>query len=87
MRINVEPGYPLVVYSADLGGKIIFEVPPMQTNVQGQWRLGVIQDFVDAILGRIPCPIPGEDGYKALEIIAALDRSCQIGQWVELPLL
>lgn len=87
LRISVEPGNPLVVYSAELGGKVTFDVPPVQTNVEGQWFLGVVQDFVDAILGRKPCPIPGEEGYKALEIIVALDRSCEAGQWVELPLL
>ena len=56
------------------------------SNVEDRWDLGVIQDFIDAILGRAENPIPGIEGYKALEMVIAMEQSIQEGGWVELPL-
>ena len=85
LRLSVEPGAPVVVYHKG-GDREVYDVGEMQDNTQERWFLGVIQDFVDAVLGRKPNPIPGEEGYKALEMVIAMEQSIETGQWVELPL-
>ncbi|MCC7492248.1 MAG: Gfo/Idh/MocA family oxidoreductase [Fimbriimonadaceae bacterium] len=85
LRLNVEPGAPIVVYDKDLKGRTEYPVGGMQANTQDKWWLGVIQDFVDAILGRQPNPVPGEEGYKALEMVVAMEQSIESGTWVHLP--
>jgi UDP-N-acetylglucosamine 3-dehydrogenase len=85
LRVNVEPGAPVVVYHKG-GDREVFEITEMQDNTQERWFLGVIQDFVDAVLGRKPNPIPGEEGYKALEMVIAMEQSIETGSWVNLPL-
>ena len=64
----------------------VYDVGEVQDNTQERWFLGVIQDFVDTILGRKENPIPGEEGYKALEMVIAMEQSIETGSWVELPL-
>jgi predicted dehydrogenase len=49
------------------------------------WVLEEINDFVLAVSGEIPNPIPGEEGYRSLEVTAAIELSAQTGQLVELP--
>jgi predicted dehydrogenase len=86
LRLSVEPGAPVVVYHKDSKEREVFDVGEIVANTETKWTLGVIQDFVDAILGRKPNPIPGEEGYKALEMVIAMEQSVETGQWVELPL-
>ncbi|MBI2300137.1 MAG: Gfo/Idh/MocA family oxidoreductase [Armatimonadetes bacterium] len=85
LRLNVEDD-PIVVYHKGSQGRTVFPAGAIQTNVQNMWWLGVIQDFVDAVLGRKPCPVPGEEGYKALEMVIAMEASIESGGWVSLPL-
>ena len=89
LRLSVEPGAPVVVYhkGAEKGQeREVFDVGEMVANTSDKWYLGVIQDFVDAVLGRKPNPIPGEESYKALEMVIAMEQSIETGNWVELPL-
>lgn len=85
LRVSVEPGAPVVVYHKG-GEREVYDVGEVQDNTQERWFLGVIQDFVDTILGRKENPIPGEEGYKALEMVIAMEQSIETGVWVELPM-
>jgi len=85
LRLNVEPGDPVVVYPKG-GEREVQEVGKIQANTEDKWYLGVIQEFVDAVLGRKPNPIPGIEGYKALEMVVAMEASVETGAWVDLPL-
>lgn len=85
LRVSVEPGAPVVVYHKSPKGKTGFEVAALADNTQETWSLGVIQGFVDAVLGRAPNPIPGIEGYRALEWVVAMEQSIETGTWVELP--
>lgn len=86
LRVSVEPDAPVVVYHKSPKGKTSFAVPALADNTQETWSLGVIQGFVDAILGRAANPIPGIEGYRALEWVVAMEQSIETGTWVELPL-
>lgn len=86
LRLNVEPGDPVVVYHKESQEREVFDVGGINANTEDRWDLGVVQDFVDAILGRKPNPIPGEEGYKALEMVVAMEQSVDQGGWVDLPL-
>ncbi len=85
LRLNYE-GDPVVVYHKGTQGRTVFPAGAIQANTQDKWWLGVIQDFVDAVLGRKPNPIPGIEGYKALEMVVAMEASIESGAWVNLPL-
>jgi len=84
LRLNYE-GDPIVVYHKGSQGRTVFPAGAIQANTQDKWWLGVIQDFVDAVLGRKPNPIPGIEGYKALEMVVAMEASIESGAWVTLP--
>lgn len=85
LRLNHEAD-PIVVYHRGLGGRTVFDAGAIVSNVQDKWYLGVIQGFVDAILGRAENPVPGIEGYKALEMVVAMEQSIETGGWVTLPL-
>ena len=86
LRLSVEPDAPVVVYHKESKEREVFDVGEIVANDDDKWYLGVIQDFVDAILGRKPNPIPGEESYKALEMVIAMEQSIETGNWVDLPL-
>lgn len=85
LRLNHEAD-PIVAYHKGLGGRTVYDAGAIVANTQDKWYLGVIQDFVDAVLGRADNPIPGSEGYKALEMVVAMEQSIQTGHWVDLPL-
>jgi predicted dehydrogenase len=85
LKLNVEPGDAVVVYPKG-GEREVQNVGKIQANTEDKWYLGVIQDFVDAVLGRKPNPIPGIEGYKALEMVVAMEQSIDTGVWVSVPL-
>jgi len=84
LKVNVE-AEPVVIYPKG-GTRTVYDVGKIQANTEDKWYLGVIQHFVDAVLGRAANPIPGVDGYKALEMVVAMEQSIETGAWVELPL-
>lgn len=85
LRLNVEPEFPVVVYPKG-GERQVYDVGEIVANTSDRWDLGVIQDFVDAVLDRDENPIPAVDGYRALEMVIAMEASIEQGGWVELPL-
>jgi predicted dehydrogenase len=78
LRVGVEPGAPLVLYRAS-GGRVVYSLPE-------EAALAEVAEFVQAVLGARPNPLPGEEGYRALEICVAIDRSARTGKIVRLPL-
>jgi UDP-N-acetylglucosamine 3-dehydrogenase len=85
LRLGTEPDSPLVVYRAS-GERIAYPAPEGIQQVGGVLRLDEISEFIEAVLGHRPNPIPGEEGYRALEICIAVDRSARTGELVRLPL-
>ncbi len=84
LMISVIPGKPLVAYMSKPKGTIEFEVPPMQSNVEERWNLGVTRNFLNAIRGKEKCLVPGEEGKVALDIILACDKAARTGKSVKL---
>jgi predicted dehydrogenase len=83
LAVSVIPGRPLVAFMSSPQCEIDFPTPAIQNNVQDTWRLGVIDNFAAAILGREKCLVPGEEGRKALAIILAADEAAQTGKTVK----
>ena len=87
LKINVEKNRRLFVELVKpVVSTLEIEVPPMVTNAQGGWKIPSIDNFIDAILGRAECLVPGEEGMKSLEIILAANISAETGKIVKLPL-
>jgi len=85
LRIGTEPGAPLVLYEAS-GKRVSYQVPAGIPKLDGVDQLDEVPEFVEAVLGKRPNPIPGEEGYRALEICLAIDQSARAGRVVSLPL-
>jgi len=85
LRIGAEPGSPLVLYKAS-GKRIAYPVPEGIPRVNGALQIDEVPEFVEAVLGERPNPVPGEEGYRALEICIAIDQSARTGKLVQLPL-
>lgn len=83
LMISVLPDKPLVAYMSKPKGTIVFEVPPMQSNVEESWNLGITRNFLAAIQGREKCLVPGEEGKAALDIILACDKAARTGKSVK----
>lgn len=85
LRLGVEPGSPVVMYKAS-DERVVYQVPEGIPKTNGALQLDEVPEFVDAVLGERPNPIPGEEGYRALEICIAIDQSARTGALVRLPL-
>jgi len=85
LRVGSESGCPLVLVTAS-GERHEYSVPDGIPEVGGALQLDEVPEFVETILGERANPIPPEDGYRALEICIAMERSAQSGQFVQLPL-
>jgi UDP-N-acetylglucosamine 3-dehydrogenase len=85
LRIDSRAENPLVFTKAD-GEEINYDLVGGVPREGDIWVLEEINDFVLAVSGEIPNPIPGEEGYRSLEVTAAIELSAQTGQLVELPL-
>ena len=85
LRIGMEPDAPLVLYKAS-GERVSFPVPAGTPKVNGVIRLDEVPEFLEAALGKRPNPVPGEEGYRALEICLAIEQSARTGRVVSLPL-
>ena len=84
LAIAAIPGRPLVAFLVKPKCTIEFDLPPMQSNKDGSWNLGVIRNFLDSIQGRAKCLVPGEEGKAALDIILACDQAARTGKTVKL---
>lgn len=85
LHIGAEPGSPLVLYKPS-GERIAYSVPEGIPRVNGGLQLDEVSEFVQAVLGERPNPIPGAEGYRALEICIAIDQSARTGALVRLPI-
>jgi UDP-N-acetylglucosamine 3-dehydrogenase len=85
LSIGMEPGAPLVFYPVK-GKKTVYEVPDGIPMENGAWLLDETAEFIECALGERSNPIPGEEGYKALEICIAIDRSARTREFAELPI-
>jgi predicted dehydrogenase len=77
LAVSVIPGRPLVAFMSYPQAVIDFPIPAIQNNAQDTWRLGVVDNFAAAILGKAECQVPGEVGRKALAIILAADQAAR----------
>lgn len=77
LELNVDPVFPLVVHY-DYQNAEYHKLGQKSTNVE-QVKTGIVDAFVDAIVQDKPVPIPGIEGYKALEAVFACQRSAETG--------
>lgn len=77
VEIYVDPDFPIVVHY-DHEQSEYHKVGKKSTNVE-QVKSGVIDAFVDALLAGKDVPIPGIEGYKALEAVLACQKAAQSG--------
>lgn len=82
LEIYVNPDFPLVVHY-DYQHAEYHQLGKKSTNVE-QVKSGIIDAFVDAILNDREAPIPGIEGYKALEAVLACQKAAEIGRIVKI---
>jgi predicted dehydrogenase len=82
LEIYVDPDFPIVVHY-DHEQSEYHKVGKKSTNVE-QVKSGIIDAFVDALLAGKDVPIPGIEGYKALEAVLACQQAAQSGHNVRI---
>ena len=82
LDIYGHPDFPLVIHY-DHEHAEYHQVGRKSTNVE-QLKSGIIDAFVDALRDDQPVPIPGIEGYKALEAVMACTQSAKTGQFVKI---
>ena len=80
MEINTHPDYPLIIHY-DHEQAEFHKTGKQSTNVQ-QVKSGVMDAFADALINEKEVPIPGIEGYKALEAVIACQVAYQEGNKV-----
>lgn len=78
MEIYKDPEFPLVVHRTHESGEY-YKLAKQSTNLD-QVKSGIIDAFVDALINHIDVPIPGIEGYKALEAVIACQEAAKSGQ-------
>jgi predicted dehydrogenase len=58
----------------------------ISVSEENMGHLGIIQNWVDAIVNNIPLIAPGQEGVKALELINGIYLSSWLNQTVDLPI-
>jgi predicted dehydrogenase len=82
LEIYQNPDFPLVVHYDFQRGEY-FKLGKKSTNVE-QIKSGIIDAFVDALVNDTDVPIPGEEGYKALEAVIACRKASETGRVVKI---
>ncbi len=82
MEINTHPDYPLVIHY-DHEHAEFHKTGKQSTNVE-QVKSGVMDAFADALLNEKEVPIPGIEGYKALEAVIACQESFLNGRKIKI---
>ena len=82
LEIYRDPEFPLAVHYNFQDGDF-YKLGKKSTNVE-QVRSGIVDAFVNALVNDTPVPIPGEEGYKALEAVLACQNAASIGQVVKI---
>lgn len=80
IEIYRDPEYPLVVHDDFQNGEY-YKLGKKSTNVE-QVKSGIVDAFVNALIHNTPVPIPGEEGYKALEAVLACQEAAATGHSV-----
>lgn len=82
MEIYSNPAFPLAInYNHEQGE--YYQLGKKSTNLE-QLNSGVMDAFIGALIEGREVPIPGIEGYKALEAVMACQRSAESGQVVTL---
>jgi predicted dehydrogenase len=82
LEIYADPDFPLIVHH-DHETDEYYRLGKKSTNVE-QVKSGIIDAFVDALHNETDVPIPGIEGYKALEALIACYHSAQTGKRVRI---
>jgi predicted dehydrogenase len=82
LEIYVNPDFPLVVHY-DFQRAEYHKLGKKSTNVE-QVKTGIVDAFVDAIVEGHEVPIPGIEGYKALEAVIACQQAAQSARAVKI---
>lgn len=83
LKIDKDPKYTVIVELTN-GEKQFYQTQAMQTNDEGgQSDSGVMDAFVKCILDGTPCPIPGEEGAKSLDVVLACLESSATRRFVK----
>jgi predicted dehydrogenase len=82
LRIDTDPKFNVIVEMGN-GDRQYHVTKAMQTNDEGgQSDSGIIAAFVNCIVNKTPCPIPGEEGMKSMAVILACLQSAATKQFV-----
>ncbi len=84
MEIYTDPEFPLAIHFNHVQGEY-YQLGKKSTNVE-QLSSGVMDAFISALVAGEPVPITGEDGYKALEAVLALQKSVETGRVISIPM-
>ena len=82
LEIYCDPEFPLVVHYDFQNGEY-YKLGKKSTNDE-QVKSGIVDAFVNALVHNTPVPIPGEEGYKALEAVLACQKAAATGQVVKI---
>lgn len=82
LEIYADPDFPLMVHQDHSTGEY-FRLGKKSTNVD-QVKSGIIDAFVDALYLDAEVPIPGIEGFKALEAVMACYHAAQDGKRVQI---
>jgi len=77
LELYVDPDFPLVVHY-DFQNAEFHKLGKKSTNVE-QVKTGIVDAFVEPIIQNKPVPIPGIEGYKALQAVLACQHSAESG--------
>jgi predicted dehydrogenase len=77
-----DPEFPLVVHFDWQQGEY-YKLGRKSTNVE-QVKTGIVDAFAGALARNEPVPIPGEEGYKALEAVLACREAAELGETVRI---
>ena len=80
IEIYVNPEFPLVVHH-DYQSGVYYQLGKQSTNVE-QVKSGIVDAFVNALIHDTEVPIPGIEGYKALEAVIACQKAAESGRMV-----
>ena len=82
LELYVNPEFPLAVHY-DYQNAEYHKLGKKPTNVE-QIKTGIVDAFVNALIHNQTVPIPGIEGYKALEAVIACQESADTGSLVEI---
>lgn len=81
MRIYDDPAYSIKVTTAQ-GENILYDIDKIQTN-DNQTKSGVIDLFMDCLVGGTPPEISGEEALSAMRAVFAAIQSSETGRTVQ----